>query len=113
MAKKVIVQGLTLTQLADGYAGKAIDSALKRITDDIQDRGHDGKPRLLTVKITFTPDPSGRCEIEVDAGVKCPGYKPPKTVAKIDQRAGGLIFNPDCSENPDQAALPGAGTSED
>lgn len=113
MAKKLLIQGVNLSQLADGYAGRAIDSGLKRITDDIIDRGADGKARKLNIQISFTPDSSGRCEIEVEVGVKVPGYKPPKTVAKIDDRAGGLSFNPDCSENPDQAALPLAGATEE
>ena len=38
---KVPVQGMTLSMLADGYAGKAIDVGLKRIMEDIVDRGHD------------------------------------------------------------------------
>jgi hypothetical protein len=112
MAKKMIVQGITLSQLADGYAGRAIDSGLKRVTEDIIERGGDGKTRTLNLKIQFTPDETG-CEIDVEVGVKIPGYKPPKTRAKVDERAGGLIFNPDCSENPDQAALPGAGATDD
>lgn len=105
MMPKVPVQGMTLNMLADGYAGKAIDAGLRRVTEDVIDRGHDGKPRTLTIKLTFTPDATGRCEIAVDVGVKCPGYKPPPTVAKYDQSFGGLAFSPDCAENPDQTTI--------
>lgn len=109
---KVPVGATTLSTLADGYAGRAIDSGLARIQEDIVKRGHDGQKRTLTIKLTFTPDDKGRSAIDVDVSVKTPGYKPPKTMAKYDQQAGGLVFNPDCSENPDQLTLPETGDEE-
>lgn len=99
---KVPVAALSLNLLADGYAGSAIDAGLKRVQEDIIDRGSDGQARALTIKLVFTPEDKGRCKIDLDVSVKCPGYRPPATVAKYDQRAGGLVFSPDCSENPDQ-----------
>ena len=103
---KVPVQGMTLSMLADGYAGKAIDVGLKRIMEDIVDRGHDRQKRVMTIKITFTPDQTGQCKIGVDVGTKCPSYVPPETVAKYDQQAGGLMFSPDSATNPDQMRFP-------
>ena len=102
---KVPLAALSLNLLADGYAGSAIDAGLRRVQEDIIERGHDGLPRTVTIKLAFTPEDKGRCKIEVDVGVKCPGYKPPATVAKYDQQAGGLVFSPDCSENPDQTTI--------
>lgn len=103
---KVPVAAVTLATLADGFAGRAIDSGLSRIMDDIVNRGHDGQKRTLTIKINFTPDDKGRSSIDVDVSVKTPGYRPPKTIAKYDQQAGGLVFSPDCAENPDQLTIP-------
>lgn len=103
---KVPVAAVTLSTLADGFAGRAIDSGLSRVMEDITARGHDGQKRTLTIKLTFTPDDKGRSSIDVDVAVKTPGYKPPKTIAKYDQAAGGLVFSPDCAENPDQLTLP-------
>lgn len=105
-SNKIPVGAVSLSSLADGYAGRAIDSGLARVMEDINKRGHDGQKRTLTIKLTFTPDDKGRSSIDVDVAVKIPGYKPPKTVAKYDEQAGGLVFSPDCAENPDQVALP-------
>lgn len=102
---KIPIAGMTLNMLSDGYAGKAIDAGLRQITSDLIDRGHDGQKRTLTIRVTFQPDEKGRCEVDVDVGVKVPGYRPPKTLAKYDQAAGGFVFNPDASENPDQTTI--------
>lgn len=106
MAKRTL-QALTIASLADGFAGRAIDSGLKRVFEDIDDRGDDGKSRTLTVKLTFTPGGGGTVSIDVDTAVKLPSYRPQKTLAKLDHRTGGLAFSPDASENPEQMALPG------
>lgn len=109
---KVPIQGMSLSMLADGYAGRAIDSGLEQIARDILDRGHDGQKRVLTIKVTFEPADKGRCSIDLDVGVKIPGYRPPTTVAKYDQAAGGLVFNPEASENPDQMTIGDAHAEE-
>lgn len=109
---KVPLAGMTLAMLGDGYAGSAIDAALKNLQQDIVQRGSDGLARVLTVKVTFTPDDKLRCKIEVDVGTKIPGFKPPATMAKYDQNAGGLMFSPDCSENPDQTTINDLNASE-
>lgn len=102
---KVPLQGMTLAMLSDGYAGKAIDAGLREIERDLMERGQDGQKRTLTIKVTFDPDEKGRVDIDTQVGVKTPAFRPPKTQAKLDQRAGGLMFNPDCSENPDQTTF--------
>lgn len=110
--KKIPVAAMNINTLADGYAGRAIDSAISRVSEDILSRG-DQQKRTVTIKLSFMPDDKGRCEIDVEASVRLPGYKPPKTVAKIDAAAGGLMFSPDASENPEQFAIPGIGNEED
>jgi hypothetical protein len=119
---KVPLQGISISQLSDGYTGKALDQALASVVQDINDRGDDGQARIVNVKLTFTPTGSGddgqarivnvkltftptgsgRVDIDTQVTTKMPALHPPKTQAKLDGRSGGLIFNPDCSENPDQ-----------
>lgn len=100
------LQGVSISQLADGYAGRAIDEGLNAIIADISERGDDGKPRKVTIELTLTPEGKGQVEIDVQVKTKVPAIRPPKTTAKMDQKAGGLIFNPDNSINPDQEPLP-------
>lgn len=99
---KVPLQGVSLSQLSDGYTGKAVDVALATVAKDISDRGDDGKPRTVTLTLTFTPAGKDRVDVDTQVAFKVPPLHPPKTQAKFDHKAGGLIFNPDCSENPDQ-----------
>lgn len=103
---KVPLQAVSISSLADGYAGKAIDAGFRRIMEDIVDRGHDGQKRTMIIKVTFTPSETGQCKIGVDVGTKCPSYVPPETLAKYDHKAGGLIFSPECADNPDQMTFP-------
>lgn len=99
---KQILQGINLGQLSDGFAGRVINDALADAAADIKNRGGDGKPRKLVIELTFIPDANGRVEIDTQVSVKAPKYRPPSTMAKINDHAGGFLFSPDCSENPDQ-----------
>lgn len=99
---RVPLQGVSITQLADGYAGKAIDAAINAVVKDIADRGDDGLARKVTIQFTFVPTAAGRVDIDVQVKNSVPALRPPKTQAKIDLAAGALVINPDCSENPDQ-----------
>lgn len=99
---KTPLQGISLSQLADGYAGKAIDSALLEVVNDIDSRGDDGKPRKVLIELTLEPQGKGYVDIDVQVRTKMPAFRPPTTKAKIDNRVGGLVFNSDCRENPSQ-----------
>lgn len=99
---KVPLDSMTLNMLSDGYAGKVIDQAFAEVTKDIHERGHDGQKRKLIVEITFAPDGLGMVKVDTQAKTKLPAFRPPQTMAKLDQRAGGLVFNTDCAANPDQ-----------
>lgn len=110
---KVPLQGVSLSQLADGYAGKAIDEGLNEVVSDIDGRGDDGKPRKVVIELTFLPQGKGYVEIDVQVKTKMPAHRPPTTKAKIDQRVGGLVFNPDCRENPSQMTTNDIPTSDD
>lgn len=102
---KVLLQAVSLSQLSDGYVGKVLDAALEEVVADLIQRGHDGQRRGLALKLTFEPDESGRVSIRVSAKVTKPDIAPPKTVARLDPHAGGLVFNPDLAENPDQKTV--------
>lgn len=99
---KTIVSATTLPQLGDGYVGKIIDEGIAQIFKDLDERGQDGKDRSLPMNLTFTPLPNGRVEIKFSAKPNLPKFVPPKTVARLELSAGGLMFNPDLAENPDQ-----------
>lgn len=102
---KIPISAETLNALGDGFAGKAIDQCLAEINHDLMERSSDGKVRKLVVTYTFEPTGSGAVEIDVKTKTTLPAYQPPKTVAKLDHRAGGLMFNPEVASNPDQQTL--------
>ncbi len=100
--RRVVLQATSLAALSDGYVGRIIDADLKRIFDDINDRGTDMKVRELTVTLKFKPDGYDGLSIGAATKVKLPNQVPPVTVCKLNTVAGGMVFNPDCSNNPDQ-----------
>lgn len=104
MAKKLVLQAVNLAQLSDGYAGKLFDAAMLEVCNDIDDR-NDGKPRVVTLKLTIKAATEGRVKITPEVTVKKPAMVPPETLARIDMNAGGFVFNPDCTENPDQKTI--------
>lgn len=104
MAKKVLMQAVNIAQLSDGYTGKLLDAALLEVCNDIDDR-NDGKPRVITLKLTIKAAAEGRVKITPEVNVKKPAMIPPETLARIDMNAGGFVFNPDCTENPDQKTI--------
>lgn len=110
-SSKVPLSAMTINTLADGYAGRAIDSALRKAMDDILKRD-DRKKRVVSIRLEITPNGDGRVKIAVNADAKLPAYVPSDTIATIDMNAGGLMFSPDCADNPDQLTLPDAGDEE-
>lgn len=108
---KVPLSAVTLNTLADGYAGRAIDSALRKAMEDILKRD-DRKKRVVAIRVEITPNGDGRAKIAVSADAKLPAYVPSDTIATIDMNAGGLMFSPDCADNPDQLTLPDTGSEE-
>jgi hypothetical protein len=99
---KVPLTGQTVNMLSDGYVGKILDEALSTVVRDLLDRGHDGKARNITLKLVFSSPAEGMVEIGAEATIKLPNMKPPKTLAKFDSLAGGLMFNPEVAGSPDQ-----------
>lgn len=100
--KRVVLQATSLAALSDGYVGKIIDADIRRIFEDINDRGTDMKVRELTITLKFKPDGYDGLSIDTATKVKLPNQVPPVTVCKLNTVVGGMIFNPDCGSNPDQ-----------
>jgi len=96
---------MTLNMLSDGFTGKVIEENLAQIVKDLIERGRDGKTRTLVISLDFTPHDQGKVQVDVKVGSKLPPWRPVKTIAQIDERAGGLLFNTDCADNPDQATI--------
>jgi hypothetical protein len=98
---------LTLATLGDldgGRAGLMIDAAILRAIGDIEDRGHDGKPREVNIKLTLLRDGGDRISAEVKAGAKVPVYATAKTVGQLATVKGelGVAFQADNPRRPDQ-----------
>jgi hypothetical protein len=64
--KKTLLQATTLAQLADGYVGRIVDAELEAIQKDLDDRGADGKPRTLTIKLSLVPEGNGVVDIRAN-----------------------------------------------
>jgi hypothetical protein len=103
--KRTILQHDTLGKLADGLVGRIVDKELTAIYEDIDDRGHDGKERTLTIKLTFKPSSEGIVSVKAGVTKKLPDMVPPQTMAKTSSAFGGLVFNPEVADNPDQTTF--------
>lgn len=102
----VMLSATTLPQVSDGYVGRIMDRAILDIYQDIDKRGvRDGLPRKMILEVTFTPGSEGRVKIDSQVKTKLPSYRPEVTVAKLDANGAGLLFSPDCAENPDQLTM--------
>lgn len=103
----------TIGGLDNGLFGRLVDEEIRRIVDDLEDRGHDGNKRTLTIEIAFEKDVSRDPHapaIHIDPQVrsKLPAKRSGVTSSKVSTVAGGqlqLIFRDDNSDNPDQPTI--------
>lgn len=100
--KRAVLQCDTIGLLADGLFGRVVDRELENLYRDIDERGNDGKPRELTIKIALHPAGNGVVDIDAKATTKIPAVVPPRTTAKLNRATGGLVFNPEVADSPDQ-----------
>lgn len=100
-----VLQGESLGLLNEGYLGRCLDKTLLEVMNDIDDRGSDGLKRTITLKIIFKPLGEGQVSINTEVTSKVPGYKPPTTIGRLDQNAGGIMFREDSPKDPDQRTL--------
>ena len=111
MARPKPITADTLNKLSDGLLGRMIDGELERINHDIINRGHDGQARKLKIEIEFKVK-GDRLVAKPRVKADLPTLEAPPTIAKYDQKAGGFMFSPDDASNPEQEAIPGAGTDD-
>jgi hypothetical protein len=101
---------LCLDNIGDLYGGaarKIIDTAIAAAVSDTDDRGHDKKPRIVTITLQMVKD-DDQVLIDVTAVPKLPGYRTGVTAAKFGQKAGEvvLVFQKHAPENADQETFP-------
>ena len=75
----------TIGNLTDGQAGHAIDAAIARAVADLDDRGDDGKPRVVTVNLILQKQ-RGIPSAEVTAKASLPTYRTERTACRVMQR---------------------------
>lgn len=99
-----------LGDLNGGNARLIIDHALQAAMRDLEDRAaDDGKTRVVMIQIDMFRVTEGLMGIEVSCQTKTPKYSIPATTAKLVHKAEnqiGALFQPACSDNPDQEPLP-------
>lgn len=106
MAKKIL-DAENIGEISEGYVGAAIDATLRKIYDDITDRGADGLPRSLKLELSFklvSFKLVGKDQLEITSKIdaKIPAHKPVRTIAKLNAPAGGFTFSPETAHSPDQ-----------
>lgn len=110
MLKKITCD--TIGGLDNGLFGRLVDAELDKIVNDLDDRGHDGNKRSLTITIEFGMDmkrdphsPSVTVDPRVKA--KLPDLRSGVTAAKVSTKDGELqmIFRDDNRDNVDQGTI--------
>lgn len=101
---KVPLDAQHLHLLSDGFTGRILDSAFAEVCKDLEQRGHDGQPRKIDLSMSFKKK-DGAIIIEPQVKTTLPPQRPPVTVAKYSDHAGGILFNPDVPANPDQGTF--------
>jgi hypothetical protein len=103
------LSGDTLGQLSEGMFGRVVQSEMIRLTNDLDQRGQDGKTRKLVINLDVYWDADrGKYMIEPSCQAKLPAQKAYSTEAKIEfdpaKKGHTLMFNPD-SITADQQSM--------
>ena|ERR1700676_5117515 len=104
------MQPLTLDSLGlldDGRAKIICERAMAEAVSDLEDRGQDGKPRVVNLKITLEQESEDSYSIVVEAGTKRPGWKTAPHPAKARKQRGEttLVFQEFSTEDPSQTRI--------
>ncbi len=96
--------------LAGGLFRTQVNDALATIKADLDDRGNDGKERVLKLTISFKREVArDEDSVVIDPEVipKLPSYRPMTTIGKVKIQAGEpvLLFQEHVPSNPDQPAM--------
>lgn len=96
-----------LGELDNGAAKTVINAALMRAIADLDDRGDDGKPREVTIKVSMKKIDGGLVSTHVEAATKCPSYVTNGTVCrpKVVGGQARLLFQQLAPDDPDQRTI--------
>jgi hypothetical protein len=99
----------TISQLDGGAAGAIINAAIADAVRDIDDRGEDGKPRIVEIRLNLTKRPNGQVEVDVEAAAKAPRRRTASTVCNIRttpaSKDSSLLFQAYSPSDPDQRTI--------
>jgi hypothetical protein len=97
----------TIGELDGGRSAGIINAALKAAVADLDDRGEDGKPREVNIKLKLLKK-KGNIFISAQAKTNMPAYQTDDTVGELRQTKSGIAieFQPLAPENPQQEPLP-------
>ncbi len=95
----------TLGEIDNGFLGLCIDSAIKKAAADLDDRGSDGKPRVVVIEIAMTRVGEDDEKIESRVNLKLPPQVLKAALAQNrgDGRGRGMAFralNPERYDQP-------------
>jgi len=109
--KAIRLNSMSLAGLANGIFGVMIDDEIRRICNDLDERGKDGLKRTLTIKLDFFLDPKrtdSGIAIDPQVDAKFPAHRPQVTNARIaTNRTGefGMLFQAQNADDADQPSL--------
>lgn len=100
----------TLPLLADGALAESVDSALRRIHNDLVDRPTLDKPRKVQITLEFIPNAlhANATDLEdVRVGFKVKAVTPDLGPVQVQMvpKNNGLMFHPDVPEDPHQMSV--------
>ncbi len=94
--------------LDEGRARGIINAALSQLYRDIEERGHDEKPRSCTITLTFETK-KGLVVTDVSAKITTPAYRTNLTSAKMltnsQTQEPVLCFQEYVADNPEQGSF--------
>lgn len=97
----------SLGELDHGTARVVIDAALRKAVEDLDDRGDDGKPREVNIKVTMEKIDGGLTSAHVKVAAKIPEYQINGTVCrhKVVNGHSRLLFQQLAPDDPDQRTI--------
>lgn len=81
----------TLGDLDGGAARLVIDAAIRTVIADLDDRGHDEKPREVIIKLTMRKMENGQVLAEVKAQAKVPEFRTAETVGIVQRESNRSV----------------------
>ena len=106
----------SIPELDHGFARITINEAIKAVSNDLEQRGDDEKPRKVVITLTMTQLNENDTQVEFRVEAKVPPMKLATTIAQkraVGQGNSGIAFRPESPARPDQPTIPFHQTSED